>query len=293
MNVSSIKTPGVYINEIDAFPPSVAQVATAIPAFVGYTEKRPETLLKPIRIKSMMEFEQIFGGAPEPEAVEVYLDGNNMATNLCTVTESKFKLYNSMRLFYANGGGVCYIIAVKTYKDLITIGDFQAGLVQLEKEDEPTLILFPDAANLLNTELGNLQKDALAQCAKLMDRFSILDLKDDDFSDFRTQVGNENLKYGAAYYPNLTCNQVFKYYFKTINGTAAPEIPATEETPATPAVLGTPGTINFKLKYPNLASEIDALLLLETGTSEYQIAESALILKIPFYPNILNKLSQT
>jgi phage tail sheath protein FI len=39
MNISSIKTPGVYINEIDAFPPSIAQVATAIPAFVGYTQK--------------------------------------------------------------------------------------------------------------------------------------------------------------------------------------------------------------------------------------------------------------
>jgi len=145
MNVSSIKTPGVYINEIDAFPPSVAQVATAIPAFVGYTEKRPVTLLKPVRIKSMLEFEQIFGGAPEPEAVAVYLDENNMATNLCAVTESKFKLYNSMRLFYANGGGICYIVAINSYSETIEIGDFQDGLAELRKEDEPTLLLFPDA----------------------------------------------------------------------------------------------------------------------------------------------------
>ena len=33
------KTPGVYIEEISKFPPSVAQVETAIPAFIGYTEK--------------------------------------------------------------------------------------------------------------------------------------------------------------------------------------------------------------------------------------------------------------
>ena len=33
------KTPGVYIVEKSAFPNSVVEVATAVPAFVGYTEK--------------------------------------------------------------------------------------------------------------------------------------------------------------------------------------------------------------------------------------------------------------
>jgi phage tail sheath protein FI len=32
------KTPGVYVEEISKLPPSVAQVETAIPAFIGYTE---------------------------------------------------------------------------------------------------------------------------------------------------------------------------------------------------------------------------------------------------------------
>jgi len=36
---TTYKTPGVYIEEIAKFPPSVAQVETAIPAFIGYTEK--------------------------------------------------------------------------------------------------------------------------------------------------------------------------------------------------------------------------------------------------------------
>lgn len=274
MNVSSIKTPGVYINEIDAFPPSVAQVATAIPAFVGYTEKRPAILLKPIRIKSMLEFEQFFGGAPEPESVEVYLDSNNMPTNISTVTESNFKLYNSMRLFYANGGGVCYIVSVNSYAETIAVGDFQSGLTELKKEDEPTLLVFPDAINLTEISLGTLQQDALAQCGDLMDRFAILDVKNEDFTEFRTRVGNQNLKYGAAYYPSLTCNQVFKYHFKTINGD------------------GSLGTIDFKAKFPLLGAEIDDLIVLDTATEAYQIAEAALIQKIPFYSGILNKLSQ-
>ena len=33
------KTPGVYIEEISLLPPSIAEVETAIPAFIGYTEK--------------------------------------------------------------------------------------------------------------------------------------------------------------------------------------------------------------------------------------------------------------
>ncbi|MBD2604442.1 phage tail sheath family protein [Scytonema hofmannii FACHB-248] len=35
---STYKTPGVYIEEISKFPPSVAEVETAIPAFIGYTQ---------------------------------------------------------------------------------------------------------------------------------------------------------------------------------------------------------------------------------------------------------------
>ena len=37
--MTSYKTPNVYVEEISTFPPSVAEVSTAIPAFIGYTEK--------------------------------------------------------------------------------------------------------------------------------------------------------------------------------------------------------------------------------------------------------------
>ena len=36
--MAQMKTPGVYIVEKNAFPNSVVQVATAVPAFIGYTE---------------------------------------------------------------------------------------------------------------------------------------------------------------------------------------------------------------------------------------------------------------
>ena len=51
------KTPGVYIVEKNAFPNSVVEVATAVPAFIGYTEKASNKgkplLNKAWRISSM------------------------------------------------------------------------------------------------------------------------------------------------------------------------------------------------------------------------------------------------
>lgn len=35
--MAQMKTPGVYIIEKNAFPNSVVEVATAIPAFIGHT----------------------------------------------------------------------------------------------------------------------------------------------------------------------------------------------------------------------------------------------------------------
>lgn len=227
MNLSSIKTPGVYINEIDAFPPSVAQVATAIPAFVGYTKEGPP---EPTRISSFMEFEQIFGGAPEPTLLSVELDANLMPTENCTVTQSDYKLYNSLRLFYSNGGGVCYIVSIGDYNSTITSNsDFEDGLDLLRKFDEPTLLLFPDASNLDATKLGLVHQHALTQCGDLMDRFTIMDVKQKDgllldSENFRDGTGNQNLKYGSSYYPYLQCAFPYTFRFNLINGTTAGKV---------------------------------------------------------------------
>ncbi|NJM79695.1 MAG: phage tail sheath family protein [Flavobacterium sp.] len=222
MNVSSLKTPGVYINEIDAFPPSVAQVATAVPAFIGYTEKGP---LVPTRISSLLEFQQIFGGAPNPDNLTI-----NIGSNIYQVAESKFKLYNSLTLFYANGGGVCYIVSIGQFSSNPTFGsanDFTAGLNLLRNFDEPTLLVSPDAVNLSADNLAALQQQMLLQCSDLMDRFSVFDVKPitevnksnliASSESFRDKVGNMNLKYGASYYPDLQMNSNYSFRFSKID----------------------------------------------------------------------------
>ena len=226
----AFKTPGVYVEEKSIFPPSIAQVETAIPAFIGYTEKAeektPEDLRKkPKKISSMLEFETYFGGPPPLSISKVELDSNNSFKS--ATISPRFYLYHSMQLFFANGGGDCYIVSVGSYSDGgVAKERFSEGLQALEKEDEPTLIVFPDAVLLGDDDFYNLQKEALKQCGELKDRFAILDLKEyDSTSDFDTQVenfrngiGTSNLKYGAAYTPFLRASLKKDIRYKDIKG---------------------------------------------------------------------------
>ena len=114
--MGTMKTPGVYIVEKNAFPDSAVEVATAIPAFIGYTDKAlngNESLLdKPFRITSMAEFHAYFGGAPTP----LFLRLSNLPKEKClhlyavrkkvVVKQSgvPFTLYYQMLMFFGKWG---------------------------------------------------------------------------------------------------------------------------------------------------------------------------------------------
>jgi hypothetical protein len=204
---TAYKTPGVYVEEIPKFPPSIAAVETAIPAFIGYTEKairNGESLIKrPMRIESISEYEEIFGGG-SPQTMEIYLDSDDAFKGAKKSTG--FLLYDSLRLFYANGGGNCYVVSVGDFKATLAKQPFFDGIKKLEIEDEPTILLFPDAANLASSEVHDIQVEALMQCNNLKDRVTLCDLRHTgDFSNdvgaLRDGIGINNLKYGAAYGP--------------------------------------------------------------------------------------------
>ncbi len=212
--MATYKTPDVYVEEISLFPPSVAEVETAIPAFIGYTEtaKRngEDLTLKPTMIRSMIEFQRYFGGGP-PLKPTVLLDDDN-AVSAVDLGSNSFYLFDSMRLYFDNGGGKCYIVSVGDYSAPPAIGNDTSGILGglkvLEKEDEPTILLSPDATLLSGTNLYQFQQQALAQCGKLMDRVTVCDLADSgdletDKAAFRNNIGIKNLKYGASYMPWL------------------------------------------------------------------------------------------
>jgi len=220
------KTPGVYIEEIPKFPPSIAPVETAIPAFIGYTEiaeRKGESLKnKPMRIESIAEYEELFGGEPS-QKVALYLDANNQFVS-AKATSTLF-MYNSLRLFYANGGGNCYIVSVGLYDDIKKEdGDFKPpssedlkkGLDALRQADEPTIIVASDAFYSDGGGAYEFQKQALVQCNDLQDRVTLCDLKNEnvtDVTDFRNEadkfkegISMNHLKYGAAYGPWIKAN---------------------------------------------------------------------------------------
>lgn len=211
------KTPGAYVEEISKFPPSVAQVETAIPAFVGYTKKAPSN--EPTRITSMLEYETLFGGADLEKNITLDIKDDVVTATVTSV--SGFKMYYAMQMYFANGGGPCYIVSVGDYgteilANTVELPKLVTGLDLLAKEDEPTLIVFPDAEALGKTNAHKLYKNALDQAEKLGDRFVIMDVIGGDVNEFRTGVNaTTGLKYGAAYHPNL--ETVLSYSFDDKN----------------------------------------------------------------------------
>lgn len=217
------KTPGVFIEEIPKFPPSVAPVETAIPAFIGYTEIAddisPDDLLnKPKRIGSLVEFSLYYGGGPALSVSEVNIDDANNFKS--AKISSSYFMYDSLRLFYANGGGDCYIVSVGKYGASVDDTQLNGGLDALMKEDDPTLLLFPDAVLLTDDQLANVQTHALAHCAddSRMDRIAVLDTKENDPKGvtFRSKIGVNFLSYGAAYTPWLKTNLPKKVTFPDV-----------------------------------------------------------------------------
>jgi hypothetical protein len=216
-----LATPGVYIEEKSAFPSSAVQVATAVPAFVGYTEfaSRSNKSLKnkPTRITSLNEFHQLFGGAPTTTFTVAADEENGFSIEVDAVTQ--YNLYRSMRLFFSNGGSTCYIVSVGNYKDPVSAKDLndpssESGIPTLLKEPEPTMVVIPDAILLEENDCYSLQQAMLMHCGMdTKSRIALLDVYDgtksrtwdeeDVITKSREGVGANFLQWGAMYYPSL------------------------------------------------------------------------------------------
>ncbi|MGB8192001.1 MAG: phage tail sheath C-terminal domain-containing protein [Chitinophagaceae bacterium] len=238
------KTPGVFVEEVALFPPSVAAVDTAIPAFIGHTQLTADPagvslINRAIRLTSMLEFTALFGGGYNPATYTVQLSPapafNIM--NITPVSNRKYYMYDAIRHYFDNGGGPCYVVSVGNYTADVIFGTaitgLRGGLRSVEKQDEPTLLVIPDSVALKDagglpdfTACGDLHKAMLEQCNRLQDRFAILDLMEGHLPHnhpsapitlFRNGAGTENLKYGAAYYPWLNTTYLKDIHFSQLS----------------------------------------------------------------------------
>ena len=123
-------TPNVYTQEQSGLlPPSISNADT-IPAFIGYTENGP--LNTPTRITSLLEYETTFGSARNEEGLQVTVqdtEDSQTVTMRCYSTLLYDSLYHPVQMFFANGGGACYIVsvAIQTVSETKIIGDDTNG----------------------------------------------------------------------------------------------------------------------------------------------------------------------
>ena len=206
--MAQYKTPGVYVEETSNLAPSVAGVATAIPAFIGYTATTPT--IEPVRISTMLEYETLFGPAPVC-TVEV-------ANKKVALKNKGFVMHDSLRLFFDNGGGVCYIVSLGEYPSAaVAAKGYKDAIDQLEAVDEVTLVSCPDLVLVAeDSVVMEVQQYMLKHCADMKDRFALLDIKDNDEKKFRDNIGINGLNYGAAYYPLLKSTYQAEIGFKDV-----------------------------------------------------------------------------
>lgn len=251
MVISNIQSPGVYINEINGFANSVVPVATAVPAFVGYTPQAAylgaSLLNKPTKITSFAEFKAMFcypdPAPPSSPATQyspeyylvkqktlpakgdyIVIDGSYYS--ILPDPNTIYYMYNSIRLFYENGGADAYIVSVGTYgapsktptnpgdkvvNPNVQLNDLTNGIDLLQNEDEPTMYLCPEATLLSADNNGTLMSYMLSKCSSKQTAVSLFDIIGGDAPDpitfmndiqtFRNNTGTQGLDFGAAYYP--------------------------------------------------------------------------------------------
>lgn len=261
------KTPGVYVRELSVLPPSVAEVSTAIPAFIGYTNLAEPTVA---RIDTLLEYESMFGSAPLSKfKVKTRTNSTTNFPEIVSVERTKesgspdFLMYYSLSMYFKNGGGSCYIISIGKYGASVAKSDFEWGLSQLEKEDEPTLIVLADASNLSPVDYYDVCTQVLGQCDKLRDRFAIFDVLSGNVDAFRNGIGQNYLKYGAAYHPYLKTSLSYAFtpsdieieiegasttstWTKTIGGISVSYIGTAGDNPSV-TVAGGSGDVTFEI----------------------------------------------
>ncbi|MGH6613988.1 phage tail sheath family protein [Sphingomonas sp.] len=269
-------TSGMYVTEIPASG-TITGVPTAVPVFIGYTQCAGDPATGaalygiPVAITSMAQFIACFGSAaPRPYAVSVAAaeatpdllanftlagtgpDEFTVATtgfslkSVSPDTAGPFCLYSHLCLFFANGGGPCYVVSVGSYwrgqspvappdpvpsawiPAAIVVGDpatgahgLLTGLAAAAGISGPTMIVIPEACQLNLADYGRVACAMLAQAGTLQDRMAILDLpgclaantvaglqacQDDFIAAIAPQAAH--VGYGVAYAPALNSSIV-------------------------------------------------------------------------------------
>jgi len=227
--------PEVYVNEISS-PRSFDSVPSAIPVFIGYTNKRkdengnafPVEIIKLIKITSLIQYEQCFGKAENETNLSVNVAGTTNAagtTNFNSATAffigagtSPHNMYYALKLYFDNGGGSCLVVSVGLSGQPILLRDFEKAINFIEAFTEPMILVFPEGQALSESDYYKLAGLAIDQSARLKNRFTLLDVHTkktttiETITNFRNVfTKTDHLSYSAAYYPHLKTNYEYDF----------------------------------------------------------------------------------
>jgi len=164
---------GVYLTRI--VPSPEPELLTGVPMFLGLASVR-DGASEPKKLKLKHQFEQYFSSIG---------DGY---------------LADAVRGFFANGGRLCYAIALPDHK-LTTL---QTALETSEILEDVDLVCAPDLVTATDEERQRMQQAILEHCDRMGDRFAILDaLHENDVQAIAQQKQGLSSHNGALYAPWL------------------------------------------------------------------------------------------
>lgn len=186
--------PGVYVVEAPGTPP-IAGVGTSTAGFVGVVDP---TTTNPDGKKLEMPLQP---GSDTTRYPLVEVNKPTVVTNW-----EQFKtcfgdfhpgnavLAHAVYGFFNNGGTICYVVRANS----LDAGDIQAALRTFEAVDEIAIVAAPGIVD------GAAQNAVVDHCAKLKDRFAILDGQVTTEVSVKAIRGEaQNSDYAALYFPRI------------------------------------------------------------------------------------------
>lgn len=169
----SYKSPGVYIEEVNAGTKPIEAVGTAVAAFIGYTEKAEEVTLHPVLDDEGRPVINRETGEPEMQQVTESLLGKATLVTNWSQYQAKFGSFakgiytpDSVYGYFANGGGRCYIVSLKTVNTPSSPELATAAQTTVGSDDDkvPNLLTFTAKkagkdGNALRVEVKNEDSD--------------------------------------------------------------------------------------------------------------------------------------
>ncbi|MGP3144244.1 phage tail sheath family protein [Serratia bockelmannii] len=226
MMSEAYKVPGVYVEEIHGVSLSIQSGETAVPVFVGVFNAKNGTENKPgelpcVRVESWLDFTQQFASS---DHIEIKLAET---VSKSTINFVPYMGSHSVRLYFENGGGPCYIISIGK--------NIETARKAVDKDLRPTIERHPEITLLCWCEYAGKKDDQLVYSALSAGgdtnsgRFLLADAWPQGKSDqpsawkFETYQVPDHTQV-ASYFPALQTNYVRDYRDENLVKIDSPEI---------------------------------------------------------------------